>query len=96
MPDFRIWTADSRSLIALYRWPDCERIHRRLIGKVYCRKRILRELIKSLGFEAVSARVVGESGPIGTAFDAGKARCVYCLESAEAELQMACGGLLVA
>ena len=95
LTNFTIWTADNKCLIALAKIEECKHIHKRVIGRVYCLERILRELIEDAGFDQIAPKVVGCNREITNAISKGKGRCRELLLQAEEQLQKHCGGLLM-
>lgn len=95
LKDFSVWTADKKSLIALSMWPNCQNVHTRLKGKVWCFERIMRELIPTYGFQNLATTLKTDHKAIASAFGEGSEKCAAMLLVAEQELQIACQGLLV-
>lgn len=96
MSQFSVWTADKKSLIALSKIPECGHVHARMVGRVFCLERIVRDLIEAHGYDVVAPKLCTSYHSVDKAIKAGADSCCTVLRAAEDELQEACRGLLAA
>ena len=95
LEDFLIWTADRKSLIALFMQVGCEKIHARIRGRVVCLEKIIRSLVEKKGFDFVLPRISRGHHSVDRAMQCGKDGCIASLRAAEEKLQADCNGLLI-